>query len=182
VAREFDWEKARNTIEVEKLNGLTQVRAGLELEPETWGIIWEDGVYLQPKEGSFSSAIATPLIQLIYPGAAPLKNWICSKRVLQDESTGICPESWLENNNRRAQVDVVYDGMLIKYHPVIKIEDAQKFLTVEQMEQFETIIDVIREGRASEGKSINHVHLIVNTDEPYADRIIEILKANNHWG
>jgi hypothetical protein len=180
--REFDWEKARRVIEIEKLNGLTQVRAGLELLPGTWETIWEDNVYVRPEDGNFASEISTPLIQLIYPGAAPLKNWVCSRRVLQDESTGLCPDSWLENNERRVHSDIIYDGMLIKYHPVIKIEDAHKFLTTEQMEQFETIIDVIRDGRASEGKSINHVHLIINTDEPYADRIIEILKANNHWG
>jgi hypothetical protein len=182
VAREFDWEKALRIIEVEKLNGLTYAVAGLENSAETWGVIWNDGTYLQPNRGTFSSDVIAPTITLHYHGATNSKEWLCSKRVIEGESTGVCPDNWLENNNRTERPDVIYDGMLIKYHPVIKIEDAQKFLTIQQMEQFESIIEIIRDGRANEGKSIDHVHLIINTDEPYADRIIEILKANNHWG
>lgn len=182
MARQFDWEKARNIIEIQKLHGLTRALAGLEGVHSSWGAIWENGVYVNPEIETFGDAFTAPTIVLYYLGNGGRKSWVCAKRVLEEDMTMCCPDWWLGNNARSNRPDIVYDGMLIKYHPVIKIEDAQKFLTNEQMEQFESIVEVIREGRISEGKSVNHVHLIVNTDEPYAPKIIEILKANNHWG
>ena len=36
--------------------------------------------------------------------------------------------------------------------------------------------------RALEGKNPSPEYLVINTDEPYAGEIIEILKRNGHWG
>lgn len=36
--------------------------------------------------------------------------------------------------------------------------------------------------RLAQGKEILRHYLVINTDEPYADEIINILKKNGHWG
>lgn len=37
-------------------------------------------------------------------------------------------------------------------------------------------------GRNADGKKIGNEYLVINTDEPYAGEIIEIMKRNGHWG
>jgi len=40
----------------------------------------------------------------------------------------------------------------------------------------------IQMGRKLAGKPSDNFYLVVNTDEPYAEQIIEIMKANGHYG
>lgn len=266
MARQVDWEKAYNIIEQEKGKGLTQVFAGLEETEDSWGKIWEDGKYMYPKEGQFSSVSHNPTIALYY--GHRLQEFICSEQTTDPEFRSKCPEKWVNNNARpklrkeilssgcafNKSIDYVevhvikgdcpiqrelgariegeheevtcictrrddpnevprcehyggikkvrrkgqeaytvfceaaekkltnHEGMLIKYQPLMKIADCHRFLSVEQLQQLEDIIETIEEGRASEGKSTNRVHLVINTDEPYADQVIDILKTNGHWG
>lgn len=44
--------------------------------------------------------------------------------------------------------------------------------------------DIRRRVKNSEGKADlpDPEYLVINTDEPYINEIIEILKKNNHWG
>lgn len=37
-------------------------------------------------------------------------------------------------------------------------------------------------GRKMSGKPTDNSYVVVNTDEPYVDNIIEIMKKNGHWG
>lgn len=64
---------------------------------------------------------------------------------------------------------------------VLNRKDMNKYLTSNQRCQvFEAGIQIF-ESRQVEGKKDNK-YLVVNTDEPYADEVIEILKRHGHWG
>ena len=44
------------------------------------------------------------------------------------------------------------------------------------------IDEMVQEKRLKQGKTDRPKHLVINTDEPYADEVIEILKRHGHWG
>jgi hypothetical protein len=65
---------------------------------------------------------------------------------------------------------------------VFKGEDADKYLPNHDLVDLGHILRQINDGRKKEGKSTNNKYLVINTDEPYADEVIAILKRNGHWG
>jgi hypothetical protein len=65
---------------------------------------------------------------------------------------------------------------------VLKIADLEKALNNKELEALEGIIGKIKTFRNQVGKSTQNEYLVINTDEPYAPEVIEILKANRHWG
>lgn len=71
-------------------------------------------------------------------------------------------------------------GMKIKF-TVLKNEDLGK-LPFEQKANLSEIQEMVMRNRISEGKRGVPRYLVINTDEPYADEVIEILKRNGHWG
>lgn len=76
------------------------------------------------------------------------------------------------------------EGMHKKYLGIFKKEDIFKYLDMEQRAQLGMIGAAIDNGRRLDGKppAVNNTYLVINTDEPYADEVIEILKRNGHWG
>jgi hypothetical protein len=64
---------------------------------------------------------------------------------------------------------------------VIKNDDAEKYLNTKGQESLNGILETIADSRSMDGKK-NNEYLVINTDEPYADEVIEILKRNGHWG
>lgn len=65
---------------------------------------------------------------------------------------------------------------------VIKIEDLIKYVnSVFKLAMLENDLNDIRDGRKADGKNPEPEYLIVNTDEPYAPDIINLLKNNGHW-
>jgi len=67
---------------------------------------------------------------------------------------------------------------------VHKIEDIQEHLTMEQRVQLGAIGATIDSRRIDSGKqpASNNTYIVINTDEPYAPEIVEILKRYGHWG
>jgi hypothetical protein len=66
---------------------------------------------------------------------------------------------------------------------VIKIDDMVKHVnSVFKLAMIDNDLKDIQAGRKSEGKEPCPEYLVINTDEPYANEIIEILKRNGHWG
>ncbi|BBH19801.1 hypothetical protein Back11_11460 [Paenibacillus baekrokdamisoli] len=63
---------------------------------------------------------------------------------------------------------------------VVKITDIDNLHGKEKKMMYQ-ILNAINDKRETEGKSINS-YLVINTDEPYAPEVIEILKRNGHWG
>lgn len=76
------------------------------------------------------------------------------------------------------------EGLQSKFIGVLKMEDAQKHLTPAQQWDLIGMFETIDAGRQAEGKpaASNNVYLVINTDEPYADEVIEIMKRHGHWG
>lgn len=69
---------------------------------------------------------------------------------------------------------------IIREYTVFKNEDLKKLpLTIQT--QIQLAGDMIVHNRIGEGKSEN-MYLVINTDEPYANEVIEILKLHGHWG
>jgi hypothetical protein len=73
--------------------------------------------------------------------------------------------------------------MHLKY-VVLKKQDLHEALDGEINEDlrdsFNTTLDMVKMYRDSLNKKEN-TYLVINTDEPYADEVIEILKKNGHW-
>ena len=72
------------------------------------------------------------------------------------------------------------EGMKMKF-TVIKNEDRELFLSTEDAEKLKEIQKEIAIGRELNGKKSDHTYLVINTDEDYADEVIDILKRNGHW-
>lgn len=70
-------------------------------------------------------------------------------------------------------------GMSHKFY-VAKKEDVEN-LDQGNKSLFRYILNEIQKKRAAAGKKEN-TYIMINTDEPYADEVIEILKRNGHWG
>ncbi|WP_089282296.1 hypothetical protein [Anaerovirgula multivorans] len=64
---------------------------------------------------------------------------------------------------------------------IFKCEDADKYLPLHDKIDLVHIQRQINEGKAVQGKKDN-TYLIINTDEPYADEVIDIMKKHGHWG
>ena len=65
-------------------------------------------------------------------------------------------------------------------HIVIKREDILKYLTDEQIKYLNAVLNTIADGRKKDGKKTDNSYYICNTDESYADEVLEvILKGEN---
>lgn len=71
------------------------------------------------------------------------------------------------------------EGMKAKF-TVIKNEDVLSLpnglLWMEKLKNVGNVVNVTRHP-----KPVN-TYLVINTDEPYADEVIEIMKRHGHWG
>lgn len=69
-------------------------------------------------------------------------------------------------------------------HVVLKKQDLHEALSGDVNEDlrdsFDTTLNMVKMYRDTLGKKEN-TYFVINTDEPYADEIIEILKKNGHW-
>jgi hypothetical protein len=73
------------------------------------------------------------------------------------------------------------DGMNMKF-VLFKKEDVHKYLDGDEYEQFLSLQDSIYLGLLRDKKNTDKTYLVINTDEPYADEVIEIMKRYGHWG
>lgn len=72
------------------------------------------------------------------------------------------------------------EGMNMKYL-VLKTDDINRYLDEKAKIELSASTVAIQQLRAIEGKK-DHIYLVINTDEPYADEVIEIMKRYGHWG
>jgi len=64
---------------------------------------------------------------------------------------------------------------------VLKLEDVD-FLSYMKQEQLEHICKMIDFNRRQINKKTDNEYLVINMDEPYAEKVKAILIENNHWG
>jgi len=66
---------------------------------------------------------------------------------------------------------------------VIKIDDLIKHVnSAFKLAMLDNDLKDIQAGRKADGKEPCPEYLVINTDEPYAGEIIDIMKRNGHWG
>ena len=70
----------------------------------------------------------------------------------------------------------------LKKFIVIKIADLKYINSGFKVAMLKNDLDDIQAGRKTEGEDPSPEYLVINTDEPYAPEIIEIMKRNGHWG
>ncbi len=65
---------------------------------------------------------------------------------------------------------------LKKYtHDVFKQQDLIEYLTNEQIKNYMEISYAIMQGRMAAGKNPQNHYIVCNADEPYADRVLQII-------
>lgn len=72
-------------------------------------------------------------------------------------------------------------GMKMKY-TVVKNDDIDKCLYPHHAEELKKLLEWLAVNKLIQENNKPHTYLVINTDEDYADEIIEILKRNGHWG
>lgn len=67
---------------------------------------------------------------------------------------------------------------------IIKNEDIRKYLSSVDANDLEQLIERLRVSKAcnSGNPNKNNSYAVINLDEPYADVVINIMKAYGHWG
>lgn len=60
-------------------------------------------------------------------------------------------------------------------HIVIKRDDVNKYLTVNQIKYLDAVLNAIADGRKKDGKKTDASYYICNTDEPYADKVLGVI-------
>lgn len=70
----------------------------------------------------------------------------------------------------------------LKKHIVIKIEDLYRINSFFKIEMLKNDLNDIQASRKADGKEPCPEYIVINTDEPYINEIIDILKKHNAWG
>ena len=65
-------------------------------------------------------------------------------------------------------------------HIVIKRDDVNKYLTANQIKYLDAVLNAIADGRKKDGKKPYNSYYICNTDEPYADKVLEVILEGEH--
>ena len=73
------------------------------------------------------------------------------------------------------------EGANFNKYVVLKSDDIDRYVTEEGQIDLIAITDAINILRHKEGKKINK-YLVINTDEPYANQVIDLMKTHGHWG
>ena len=63
---------------------------------------------------------------------------------------------------------------------VFKWLDFEKYVPAKLKAEVLNAFDWMNKGRYEEGKEENK-YIVINTDEPYAEEVIDILRKNGHW-
>lgn len=65
---------------------------------------------------------------------------------------------------------------------VIKNDDLNKYVGCNGLTAIEAVEDIIKSNRILDGRKVNNQYIVINVDEPYADKVIDLMKAHGHWG
>lgn len=66
-------------------------------------------------------------------------------------------------------------------HIVVKKYDLHKYINHIDIPVFDSIVEGISMGRDRDGKVASPNYIVINTDEPYIEEIVEVLKKHGHW-
>lgn len=60
-------------------------------------------------------------------------------------------------------------------HIIVKLDDAENYLTVAEKVRLQNILRRIEDGRRADNKEFRNQYLIVNMDEPYAEGVLQLI-------
>jgi len=72
-------------------------------------------------------------------------------------------------------------GIDFNKYIIIKQDDLYRYTSQQDQIDLARILKAIRDGRIKEKKNTGNKYLVVNTDEDYAEDVIDILRKNNYW-
>lgn len=61
---------------------------------------------------------------------------------------------------------------------VLKVEDIENYCTFEHQEKLMDICNEIEAGRLKSNKEIENRYLVINTDEPYVDKVTALIEEH----
>jgi hypothetical protein len=83
-----------------------------------------------------------------------------------------------------AFVGTVLEGRERRY-TILNEWDLSKYVSESKLKELNTVLNdvltVVEEGRVQDGKKPYNSYLIINTDEPYVNDMVDIMKQNGHW-
>lgn len=72
-------------------------------------------------------------------------------------------------------------GRIFEKFIVLKNADAERYLTDEEFKTLRDLQKKILTGRMSDGKMQNNTYYVVNTDEPYAIQVRDLILKGAEW-
>lgn len=66
-------------------------------------------------------------------------------------------------------------------HLVVKHADIYDYLLRSERHELNIYLQTIQDQRIRAGKPASPDYLVINMDEPYADEVIDIMRAHGHW-
>ncbi|WP_123032211.1 hypothetical protein [Bacillus sp. TYF-LIM-B05] len=63
---------------------------------------------------------------------------------------------------------------------VLKIGDIEKYCSFEQQDNLSEIVNEVHSGRARDNKEQENRYIVINSDEPYAPIVAEIMHLHGH--
>lgn len=90
---------------------------------------------------------------------------------------------------RNQHVEPAFEGTVLegkkRRYTILNERDFHKYvpenLRLEFGEIFNDVLFHIESGRESEGKNPYNSYIVINTDEPYASEIADVMKRNGHF-
>lgn len=72
-----------------------------------------------------------------------------------------------------------------RQYTIINERDVDKYLSIGEQQDLAIVLDRIlgniEHGRGKEGKNPHNSYIVINTDEPYIDEIVEVMKRHGHF-
>lgn len=72
-----------------------------------------------------------------------------------------------------------------RQYTIINERDVDKYLSIGEQQDLAIVLDRIlgniEHGRGKEGKNPHNSYIAINTDEPYIDEIVEVMKRHGHF-
>lgn len=87
------------------------------------------------------------------------------------------------------KVESAFNGTVLegreRRYTIINERDMDKYVNIFDRNHFaielEHVLGKIEHGRELDGKKSFNSYIVINTDEPYVDEIIEVMKRHGHW-
>lgn len=86
-------------------------------------------------------------------------------------------------------VEQAFEGTVLegkeRRYTVINEHDVEKYLSIGERQDLAIVLDRmlgnIEDGREKDGKKPYNSYIVINTDEPYINEIIDVMKRNGHF-